>query len=289
MGFSGVPEQSRLDRLVGASRAACGGFGAPGHRLRASAPSSNAMRYRCESRSQPDRRVSTVSEPLACIRRRFPVLHASSKPSFHGLPRWTRSRCREPKSIAQSVAACRSPLSLQLTSKGLIRQAWSRSDRLAHPYAVMSSGSSSCGCRSTCRWNCCCTPPTRKRGPRLARAGAPRAFAGVPVRAGLVLNDGWPIMRQVFCEQDSPRWLAVCSPERLEYARKQRERLKERVHRGLLKQESKIAAAEASRAPLPRSAGWPSKSGRCPSARAAGEAASRCTILFTAPDWVMLL
>ena len=62
MDVSGVPEQSRLDRLAGANRTACGGFGAPVPRPRASAPLPSAMRCRCESRSQPTNgRVSSVS------------------------------------------------------------------------------------------------------------------------------------------------------------------------------------------------------------------------------------
>ena len=63
MDASGISEQSRLDRLVGANWTACGGFGVPGPRPRASAPAPSANRYRCESRSQSnDRRVSTVAE-----------------------------------------------------------------------------------------------------------------------------------------------------------------------------------------------------------------------------------
>ena len=79
-------------------------------------------------------------KPLASIRRRSPTLRARSKPSCHGPPRWTRSRCRQPKSITWSLAACRSPPSVQLTPKVLVRQALSRSDRPARPYRVMAPG-----------------------------------------------------------------------------------------------------------------------------------------------------
>ena len=79
-------------------------------------------------------------KPLACIRRRSWTLRARSKLSCHGPPRWTRFRCRQPKSITWSLAACRSPPSVQLTPKVLVRQALSRSDRPARPYRVMAPG-----------------------------------------------------------------------------------------------------------------------------------------------------
>ena len=79
-------------------------------------------------------------KPLAGTRRRSPARRAHSKPSCQRPPRWTRSRRRQPESLTRSLAAYRSPPSVQFTPRVLIHQALSRSDRLARPHGVMSSG-----------------------------------------------------------------------------------------------------------------------------------------------------
>ena len=135
----GIPDQSRLDRMVGADRTASAGCGAPYARGQASAPSLNAMRYanRDPSRLTAANRASW--NPLARTRGRIPALRADWKPSRHGTPRWTRSRWRPPNSLSRSLAGCRSPVSVRLTPKSLFHRALSQSTRHACSHGVMAS------------------------------------------------------------------------------------------------------------------------------------------------------
>ena len=138
MDASGIPEQSRLDRLVGVNRNACGRFGVPVPRPRAS-----GLR-RTQSATDANRDPSRLTaaypssrKPLVCIQPRGPVLRVSSKPNCHGSPRWPCRRWRQPKFSTRSLAACRSPPSVQLNPKVLIHQTLSGSDRLPRSYGVM--------------------------------------------------------------------------------------------------------------------------------------------------------
>ena len=137
---SGVPEQSRLDRLAGANRTACGGFGAPGPRPRAGARSPNAMRCRSESRSQPtDDRVSSVSETA----RGHPALESGTARSLETeLPR-PSSLDPLPPSAAEIISAVagRLPLSAERPThpKGLDSPSLIAKRRLVRPHGVMSS------------------------------------------------------------------------------------------------------------------------------------------------------
>lgn len=138
MDASGIPEQSRLARLVGVNRNAPGGFGVAGPRPRASGL--RRTQSATDANRDPSRRTAAYPssrKPLACIRPRGPVLRVSSKPNCHGSPRWTRSRRRQPKPLTRLLTACRSPPSVQLTPKILIHQTLSRSERLARSYGVM--------------------------------------------------------------------------------------------------------------------------------------------------------
>ena len=71
---------------------------------------------------------------------RNPSQRAGLKPIRHGTAHWTRSRCRQAKSLTRSLAGCGSPLSDQLTPKALFHRGSLRSDRVVRPHGVMSSG-----------------------------------------------------------------------------------------------------------------------------------------------------
>ena len=162
----GIPDQSRSGRLVRADGRRRIRGTMTGDRGRVHLRQSHIVAYaNNDPNSSPPRNdaLGNRSRPPGV---RNPSQRAGSKPIRHGPAHWTGSRWRQRKSLTQSLVGCRSPLSVQLTPKGLFHQASLRSDRLVRSHGGMSSGN---GCRPNLGARARIAPSTPLSGSIVAR------------------------------------------------------------------------------------------------------------------------